>query len=266
MLAGIVRSSHDAIVGGTLDGVVTAWNPAAERLYGYSADEIIGRRTEELCPPEGRAGEAAVLRRIARGERLDPYVTERVRRDGSTVLVRLSFSPVVDDAGEIVGVACASRAEVAALPDPHQTAAPPGFCTPSAKPSEFAVPFDGPPAVGLRRAPAGLGLAVPSTGPGAGLSRAPEVAGPAVPPVAPGIGGNTGLDLDKAGQTRGILPARASHELRTPLQAIIGFTGTLLLRLPGPLNDEQERQLELVQESARQLLSLINQLSRPVDH
>jgi PAS domain S-box-containing protein len=214
-LAGIVRSSHDAIFGGTLDGVVTAWNRAAEQLYGYSADEIIGRRTEELCPPESRAGEAAVLRRIARGERLDPYVGERLRRDGSTVLVRLSVSPVVDDAGEIVGVACASRAEVAPVPDP----------------------------AGGRR----------------DLRQFP---GQALDPDKPG----PALDLDKAGQTRGILPARASHELRTPLQAIIGFTGTLLLRLPGPLNDEQERQLELVQESARQLLLLINQLSRPVDH
>lgn len=60
-----------------------------------------------------------------------------------------------------------------------------------------------------------------------------------------------------------VLSSRTSHELRTPLQAIIGFTGTLLLQLPGPLNDEQVRQLQLVQESARQLLSLINELSRP---
>jgi PAS domain S-box-containing protein len=205
-LAGIVRSSHDAIFGATVDGVVTAWNPAAELLYGYRAEEIIGRPIEELCRPERRPGEAAVLRRIARGERLDPYLTERVRRDGSTVLVRLSVSPVIDDSGEIVGVAGASRAEAAA-----------------------AVP-------------------APPEG-GRAVCQAP---GPA-------------LDLDKAGQTRGILPARASHELRTPLQAIIGFTGTLLLRLPGPLNDEQARQLELVQESARQLLSMINQLARPVD-
>ena len=57
--------------------------------------------------------------------------------------------------------------------------------------------------------------------------------------------------------------ARTCHELRTPLQAIVGFTGTLLLRLPGPLNDEQERQLLLIQASAQQLLSLINELSLP---
>jgi signal transduction histidine kinase len=68
-----------------------------------------------------------------------------------------------------------------------------------------------------------------------------------------------------AGCAGAVLSAQTSHDLRTPLQAIIGFTGTLLLRLPGPLNDEQERQLTLVQESARQLLALVNQLSRPVD-
>ena len=60
-----------------------------------------------------------------------------------------------------------------------------------------------------------------------------------------------------------VLDARTSHDLRTPLQAVIGFSGTLLLQIPGPLNDEQVRQLELVQESAKQLLELINELSRP---
>jgi PAS domain S-box-containing protein len=181
-LADIVRSSHDAIVGATLDGVVTTWNSAAGRLYGYRAEEIIGRPAETLYPAGCRAGEAAILRRLARGEQLDPYVTERVRRDGSTVLVRLSVSPVTDSTGTIVGVAAASRGVPATADDSHP---------------------------------------------------------------------------------QGILSSRTSHELRTPLQAVIGFTGTLLLRLPGPLNDEQERQLTLVEESARQLLSMINELSRP---
>ncbi|GGN90722.1 hypothetical protein GCM10010112_76370 [Actinoplanes lobatus] len=193
-LADIVRSSHDAIVGGTLDGVVTAWNRAAERLYGYHAEEIIGRRAEKLYPRWCWAREAAVLRQVAGGEQLDQYVTERIHRDGSTVTVRLSVSPIADDTGRIVGVAAISR-------DVR----------------------------GARR-----------------LS---------VPPAEP----------EKANHTRVLLPAGTSHELRTPLQAVIGFTGTLLLRLPGPLNDEQERQLELVQQSARQLLDLINALSRPVE-
>ncbi|GGN51467.1 PAS domain S-box-containing protein [Actinoplanes campanulatus] len=184
-LADIVRSSHDAIVGGTLDGVVTAWNRAAERLYGYHAEEIIGRRADRLYPHWCRAGEAAVLRQVASGEQLDQYVTERIHRDGSTITVRLSVSPIADDTGRIVGVAAISR----------------------------------------------------------------------------DVRGATGPE--KADRARVVLPAATSHELRTPLQAVIGFTGTLLLRLPGPLNDEQVRQLELVQQSARQLLEMINDLSRP---
>ncbi|MEU7905086.1 PAS domain S-box protein [Actinoplanes sp. NPDC049118] len=200
-LADIVRSSHDAIVGVTLDGVVTTWNRAAERLYGYRAEEIIGRGAEQLYPPGARAGEAVVLRRLARGERLDQYVTERIRRDGSTVTVRLSVSPIADDTGRIVGVAATSRRIHAAAEDGRDPRQPPA---------------------------------------------------PAPDPAA-------------TNRTQGVLSTRTSHELRTPLQAVIGFTGTLLLRLPGPLNDEQERQLELVQESARQLLALINELSRPAD-
>ncbi|MBO3743104.1 PAS domain S-box protein [Actinoplanes flavus] len=195
-LADIVRSSHDAIVGGTLDGVVTAWNRAAERLYGYHAEEIIGRRAERLYPRWCWAREAAVLRQIAGGEQLDQYVTERIHRDGSTLTVRLSVSPIADGTGKIVGVAAISRDVRGATVNVRET----------------------------RRPPAG-----------------PET----------------------ADRTRVVLPAGTSHELRTPLQAVIGFTGTLLLRLPGPLNDEQERQLELVQQSARQLLEMINELSRP---
>nr|BFE73604.1 hypothetical protein GCM10020092_069050 [Actinoplanes digitatis] len=115
-LADIVRSSHDAIVGMTLEGVVTTWNPAAEQLYGYRAAEIVGRRAEQLYPPAARAGEAVILRRLARGERLDQYIAERVRRDGNMVTVRLSVSPIAGDAGDIVGVAAAARRVRAAPP------------------------------------------------------------------------------------------------------------------------------------------------------
>jgi PAS domain S-box-containing protein len=74
---------------------------------------------------------------------------------------------------------------------------------------------------------------------------------------------DAGSDQSPAGIAEVDLVRRVSHELRTPLNAIVGFTGTLLMRLPGPLNDEQEHQLRLVQASADQLLSTINQLSRP---
>jgi PAS domain S-box-containing protein len=108
-LASIVQSSHDAIMGKTLDGVITSWNPGAERLYGYSAAEIVGRHAEVLFPRDQRASEAELLARIGRGERVQQYQTERLRKDSSTVTVSLTMSPIVDAAGAIVGVASVSR-------------------------------------------------------------------------------------------------------------------------------------------------------------
>jgi PAS domain S-box-containing protein len=108
-LATIVQSSHDAIMGKTLSGVITSWNPGAERLYGYREAEIIGRNAEMLFPPDRRGNETAILTRIAAGERVEQYETERLRKDGSTVQVSLSMSPIADARGRIIGVASVSR-------------------------------------------------------------------------------------------------------------------------------------------------------------
>lgn len=108
-LAAIVHSSHDAIISKMLNGVITTWNAAAEELYGYPACEIVGRRADILYPSARRGEEAAILAQVARGERLDQYVTERIRRDGSTVTVSLSTSPIVDETGKIIGMATISR-------------------------------------------------------------------------------------------------------------------------------------------------------------
>ena len=108
-LAAIVRSSHDAIIGKTLDGVITSWNPGAERLYGYPAEEMIGHDAEVLFPVDQRATEQDALSRIAAGERVEQYQTERLRKDGGTLTVSLNMSPITDATGEIVGVASVSR-------------------------------------------------------------------------------------------------------------------------------------------------------------
>jgi len=108
-LVSIVQSSNDAIIGKTLDGVVTSWNPGAQRLYGHSAEEMLGQSMSRLIPSELQAGEMEVLRRIARGERVEPYRSERIRKDGSLVAVALSVSPIADSGGAIVGVASAAR-------------------------------------------------------------------------------------------------------------------------------------------------------------
>jgi PAS domain S-box-containing protein len=108
-LASIVQSSHDAIVGRTLDGVITSWNPGAERLYGYTAQEMIGRPAELLFPPERMVEEVEILRRTTAGEGVEQYQTERLRKDGTRVTVSLTISPIADSTGEIVGVASVSR-------------------------------------------------------------------------------------------------------------------------------------------------------------
>jgi PAS domain S-box-containing protein len=107
--ASIVGSSHDAIIGMTQFGVVTSCNPAAAQLYGYSPTEIIGRPAEVLVPPELRTGEAAILRRIVAGDKVERYRAERVRHDGTIVTVSVAISPIVDPAGVIVGAATSSR-------------------------------------------------------------------------------------------------------------------------------------------------------------
>src|SRR5580700_4768853 len=105
----IVQSSHDAIVGITREGVITTWNPAAARLYGYAPQEIIGRSVEVLYPT-ARQGEAQeVMRRILGGEEIGQYLTDRVQKDGTIIGVSLTASPIVDPAGAIVGVATMSR-------------------------------------------------------------------------------------------------------------------------------------------------------------
>src|SRR5580692_1821693 len=105
----IVQSSHDAIVGITREGVITTWNPAATRLYGYTPEEIVGRSAEVLYPPERRGEAQEVLRRIRGGEEIGQYLTDRVKKDGTIIGVSLTASPIVGPAGAIVGVATMSR-------------------------------------------------------------------------------------------------------------------------------------------------------------
>ncbi|HKV06531.1 MAG TPA: chemotaxis protein CheB, partial [Thermoanaerobaculia bacterium] len=109
LLAAIVESSQDAIIGKTLDGIVTSWNSAAERMYGYSAWEAIGRPVDFLLPPERRGELVPVFERLARGEAVEPFETVRLRRDGAPLDIFLTLSPVRDSSGRIVGVSGIDR-------------------------------------------------------------------------------------------------------------------------------------------------------------
>jgi len=107
--AAIVASSDDAIVSKTLDGTVVTWNAAAERLFGYTAAEIIGRSIRMIVPGDRQAEEDEVLSAVSRGETIDHFETVRRRKDGSPVSISLTVSPIRDAAGTIVGASKIAR-------------------------------------------------------------------------------------------------------------------------------------------------------------
>jgi protein-histidine pros-kinase len=192
-LAAIVEYSDDAIIGETLEGIVTTWNRAAERLYGFTAEEAIGRSIT-ITVPEDRMHELqSYMARVRRGDRVDHMETIRIRKDGSRLDVSITVSPIRDDSGNVIGLSKSSR-------DITER----------------------------RRFEAELW--------------------------------RKNVELELANRAKDSFLASMSHELRTPLNSIIGFTGTMLMKLPGDLTDDQERQLQLIQFSARHLLSLINDL------
>ena len=108
-LAAIVESSDDAIVGKTLDGTITSWNRAAERLFGYTAAEAIGQPIFLIIPPDRRAEEETVLARLRAGQVVDHFETVRRRKDGSLVTVSLTVSPVKDARGRVIGASKIAR-------------------------------------------------------------------------------------------------------------------------------------------------------------
>jgi PAS domain S-box-containing protein len=108
-LVAIVESSHDAIVSKDLNGVIVTWNQGAEGVFGYSADEVIGKPITILIPPERQNEEPAILERIRRGERVDHFETVRRRKDGTLVDISLTISPVRDRYGRIIGASKIAR-------------------------------------------------------------------------------------------------------------------------------------------------------------
>jgi PAS domain S-box-containing protein len=102
-LADIVESSQDAILSKDVNGIITSWNGGAERLYGYRADEVIGKHVSILAPPERPDEIPSIMAELLRGGRVQQYRTERVRKDGKRVTVSLSISPLRDDHGKVVG-------------------------------------------------------------------------------------------------------------------------------------------------------------------
>ncbi len=109
LLAAVVATSQDAIVSKDLNGSITSWNSGAERVFGYTADEMIGQPITILIPPERHDEETQIIERVRRGERVEHYDTVRRRKDASLVDVSLAVSPVVDASGTVVGASKIAR-------------------------------------------------------------------------------------------------------------------------------------------------------------
>ena len=109
LLASIIESSNDAIIGKDVDGIVTSWNRAAERIFGYSAEEAIGRPIAALAPPDRADETPAILAHIRRGERVEHFDTVRRGKDGRLVPISLTVSPIHDEDGRIVGASKIAR-------------------------------------------------------------------------------------------------------------------------------------------------------------
>ena len=108
-LAAIVNSSDDAIIGKTLNGIITSWNPGAEKVFGYPAAETIGQPMLMLFPPDRADEERQILTRVARGESVKHFETGRVRKDGKRINVSVTISPVTGPEGKIVGASTIAR-------------------------------------------------------------------------------------------------------------------------------------------------------------
>ena len=108
-LAAIVEGSDDAIISKNLEGIVATWNKGAERIFGYAAEEIIGKSITILIPADRENEEVLILERIRRGERIDHYDTVRVRKDGSLIDISLTVSPIRDEEGKVIGASKIAR-------------------------------------------------------------------------------------------------------------------------------------------------------------
>ncbi len=108
-LAAIVESSDDAIVSKTLDGVIRSWNSGAERLFGYTAQEAVGQSITLIIPPERRDEETEIIARLKLGERIDHFETIRLAKDGRRLEISLTVSPVMDQAGQVIGASKIAR-------------------------------------------------------------------------------------------------------------------------------------------------------------
>src|SRR5688572_16415201 len=109
MLAAIIDSSEDAIISKDLNSKITTWNKAAERIFGYTESEAVGRSVHILIPEDRRSEEEMIISKLRRGERIEHYETIRINKNGQKLAVSLTVSPIKDDSGVIIGASKIAR-------------------------------------------------------------------------------------------------------------------------------------------------------------
>lgn len=109
LFTSIINSSDDAIISKTLDGIITSWNRGAERLFGYTMKEAVGRHVSILIPPSHISDEHEIIEKIRKGEYIQHYETQRIRKDGSLVHISLTVSPILDQNAKIIGASKIAR-------------------------------------------------------------------------------------------------------------------------------------------------------------
>src|SRR5664280_2144842 len=100
-MAAIVEYSDDVIIGRTLDGIITSWNPAAQRMFGYTSEEIVGKHIDRLIPADRGVEMISILARISAGSAVNNFATTRIRKDGTLFPVSLTISPIRDENGTV---------------------------------------------------------------------------------------------------------------------------------------------------------------------
>jgi PAS domain S-box-containing protein len=237
-LAAIVASSDDAIVGKTLDSVVRSWNAAAERMFGYTADEIVGRPILLIIPPELQYEEVEIVANLSAGRRIDHYETVRLRKDGTRLDVSISVSPIRGPNGDIIGAAKIARD----LTEANR----------------------------LRRAEVELNERLQAQAieleaqieAAQSLQQELEISNEQLT-EAMTEANDARQRAETANRAKSQFLTTMSHELRTPLNAIAGYVELLEMGLRGPLRDEQRADLQRIKRSQQVLLRLIEDL---LDH
>ena len=239
-LAAIVTGSEDAIVAKTLDGIVTAWNPAAERLLGYTPDEIVGHSILAIIPPELHAEEAQILAKIARGERIAHHETVRVRKGGARFPAALTISPIRDDTGRIIGASKILRdiSERRALENERSQY----LRQLEEQTTELEAANEQ-----LQAQAVELELQNQEL---TSTAEALEEAAQAAEKLR--------AEAQRANDAKSRFLATMSHELRTPINAIVGYAQLLELGVPDPVTSAQQQQLARIGASAQHLLELVN--------